>query len=265
VSIRKYCRWLVFRRESYYAQLKKPQSSDIPVEKSDEGLLSLLKMARSKCVAWGFRMIYAYLRNQGCRFCKHRAHRIYKEAKMSLHRIPKKGRLERQFNSLPAPTAPDQGWAMDFLSEMVIGENSQSVRLIHIMDEYSRKDLWVEAHQSCPTDQLIKVLDQLLTARSLPEYIRCDNGPEFISGQLKEWAENLGIELRFIQPGKPTQNAFIERLNGTLRRECLNLHWFESMEELNEELQQWYYSYNFERPHSRLGYQTPHQFEENTA
>lgn len=233
-------------------------------EKSDEWLLDLLKTARSKCVAWGFRVICAYLRNQGYRFCKHRAHRIYKEAGMSLHRTPKKGRLERKFDELPAPSRVDQGWAMDFLSEMIIGENRQPVRLINIMDEYSRKDLWVEAHQSCPTDQLIQVLDQLLTTRNPPEYIRCDNGPEFISGKLKDWAENLDIELRFIQPGKPTQNAFIERLNGTLRRECLNLHWFDSLEELNEELQNWYYSYNFIRPHSALNYKTPHCFEAET-
>jgi putative transposase len=244
--------------------LKQLDKGIVPETKSDQGLLQLLQSARGECVAWGFRMICAYLRNQGHCFCKHRAHRIYKEAGMSLHRIPKKGRLERKFDELPAPSRPDQGWAMDFLSEMIIGENRQSVRLINIMDEYSRKDLWVEAHQSCPTDQLIKVLDQLLTTRNCPEYIRCDNGPEFISGKLKDWAEKSGIELRFIQPGKPTQNAFIERLNGTLRRECLNLHWFDSLDELNEELQNWYYTYNFIRPHSALHYKTPHHFEAET-
>lgn len=251
-----------FRRQSFYSRRKKmdhPQTA--PKEKSDEGLLELLKLGRGKCLAWGFRMICTYLRREGYRFCRHRAHRIYKEAGLSLYRTPKKGRLERDFDKLPAPDRVDQGWAMDFLSEMVIGEKKQTVRLINIMDEYSRKDLWVEAYQSCPTDKLIEVLNQLLTVRNRPNYIRCDNGPEFISKNLKDWAEGLGIELRFIQPGKPTQNAFIERLNGTLRRECLNLHWFESMEELNEELQSWYHCYNFERPHSALGYKTPYEFE----
>ena len=87
---------------------------------------------------------------------------------------------------------------MDFLSEIIIGKPGQLVRLINIMNEYSRKDLWVEANQSCPTDQLIQVLDQLLTTRNPPEYIRCDNGLEFISGKLKDWVGNLDIELRFI-------------------------------------------------------------------
>lgn len=208
------------RRQSFYFRQKKERLTQVmPEEKSDKGLLSLLKLGRSKCLAWGFRMIYAYLRRNGYRFCRHRAHRIYKEAGLSLHRTPKKGRLERDFDKLPAPDQVDQGWAMDFLSEMFIGKKRQTVCLINIIDEYSRKDLWVEAYQSCPTDKLIEVLNQVLTVRNRPEYIRCDNGPEFISKNLKDWAEGLGIELRFIQPGKPTQNAFIERLNGTLRRE----------------------------------------------
>jgi len=88
------------------------------------------------------------------------------------------------------------------------------------MDEYSRKDLWIEAHCNCHPGKLIEILEKILTFRKCPEYIQCDNGLEFISVKLAEWAENLEIELRFIQPGKPTQNAFIERLNGMLRRNC---------------------------------------------
>jgi len=92
-------------------------------------------------------------------------------------------------------------------------------------------------------------------------YIRCDNGPEFISQVLKAWADEKGIEIRFIQPGKPTQNGIIERLNGTVRKECLNLNWFYNLDEVNELLGQWYKTYNFDRPHSSLQYQTPATFE----
>ena len=96
--------------------------------------------------------------------------------------------------------------------------------------------------------------------RGLPRYIRCDNGPEFISSKLKEWAADR-VEIKFIQPGKPTQNGIIERLNGTVRKECMNLNWFYSLDEINDLLGQWYKTYNFDRPHSCLNYQTPVTFE----
>jgi putative transposase len=104
------------------------------------------------------------------------------------------------------------------------------------------------------------VLDRIVESRGLPRYIRCDNGPEFISSLLKDWASDR-VEIRFIQPGKPTQNGIIERLNGTVRRECLNLNWFNSLDEVNDLLGHWYKSYNFDRPHSSLKYKTPAAFE----
>lgn len=98
--------------------------------------------------------------------------------------------------------------------------------------------------------------------RGKPQYIRCDNGPEFISNELEQWAKKNQIEIRFIQPGKPTQNGLIERLNGTLRTECLNLEWFKSLDQLNEKLQNWWMVYNSIRPHSSIGYNTPDEFED---
>ena len=105
------------------------------------------------------------------------------------------------------------------------------------------------------------MLNQVVEWRGLPAYIRCDNGPEFISHRLAKWADEHGVELRFIQPGKPYQNGLIERLNGTLRTECLNLHWFESLMALNEDIQRWSVIYNTVRPHSSLGYLTPDELE----
>jgi putative transposase len=101
--------------------------------------------------------------------------------------------------------------------------------------------------------------------RGCPRYIRCDNGPEFISQTLQSWASTNNVELKFIQPGKPTQNGIIERLNGTARRECLNLNWFNSLEEVNELLGKWYKTYNFDRPHSSLKYKTPVAFEKSNT
>jgi len=108
--------------------------------------------------------------------------------------------------------------------------------------------------------KLTEVPDKIVEMRGLPRYIRCDNGPEFISAKLKEWASDR-VEIKFIQPGKPTQNGIVERLNGTVRKECLNLNWFHNLDEVNELLGQWYKNYNFDRPHSSLKYKTPVAFE----
>lgn len=132
-------------------------------------------------------------------------------------------------------------------------------------DECSRKALWTEARESLPAKALTDILDQVVAWRGAPAYIRCDNGPEFISDKLAQWASDHQVELRFIQPGKPTQNGLIERLNGTLRTECLNLEWFKSLEYSNEKLQNWWHMYNFVRPHSAVGYQTPDSKEQNTT
>ena len=123
------------------------------------------------------------------------------------------------------------------------------------------KGSWTEAHHSITAKKLIEVLGQVVEWRGKPSYIRCDNGPEFISDQLKQWADKNGINIRFIQPGKPSQNGLIERLNGTLRRECLNLEWFISLPKLNDRIQQWWKEYNSIRPHSSIKYMTPDEME----
>lgn len=205
--------------------------------------------------------MYAYLRQQETVISRRQAYRLYRLAGLSLHKKPKKPRIKRVFQDLLAPKHINEGWAMDFLSEWVIGPKQQSVRVVNVIDECSRKNLWVEAAQSINATKLSDVLDKIIALRGKPAYIRCDNGPEFISQHLREWASTQNIELRFIQPGKPTQNGLIERLNGTLRTECLNLHWFDSLEELNDYLGIWFKTYNFDRPHSALNYITPHAFE----
>ncbi|MDV7400063.1 integrase core domain-containing protein, partial [Arthrospira platensis SPKY1] len=105
----------------------------------------------------------------------------------------------------------------------------------------------------------------LVAWRGAPQYIRCDNGPELIAEQLKKWANDNGIELRHIQPGKPSQNGLIERLNRTLRDECLSLSWFTSLEELNNEIQEWAVTYNQIRPHQNLGYLSPMNYEKSNS
>ena len=256
-SIRRKCRVLGVRRQTYHSRKagKRP-------EEADEAIRMRLHSLASLFVAWGFWMIFYYLRNQGFTWNHKRVYRIWKEEGLNLRKEPKRPKIRREYLDLLAPNEINAGWAMDFLSEWVVGEQGQSVRIINIVDECSRRALWTEAHMSITGATLTDILDKVVKWRGKPAYIRCDNGPEFIGDALKEWAGRHKIELRHIQPGKPSQNGIIERLNGTLRRECLNLEWFPSLEYLNEKIQQWCWTYNEQRPHSSLKRISPSRFED---
>ena len=258
-SIRRCCRVLGFRRATY----QRRKAGHRP-EETDDALAKLLRDTATSehRLSWGFWKIFYYLRNQGLTTANHkRVYRIWRREELHLRQPPQRKRLHRKFRDLISPDGINEGWAMDFVSDWVVGPTKKQVRIINIMDEGSRRALWTEAHTSISAKKLIEVLDQVVDYRGKPHYIRCDNGPEFISNRLRAWAEEQGIELRFIQPGKPTQNGLIERLNKTLRTECLNLTWFQTMAGLNEELQAWSQVYNLERPHESLGNVTPDAYE----
>ena len=255
-SIRRRCLVLGFRRQTYY----KRKSGNRP-EQEDIWIAEVLHAVTSDFIAWGFWMVYHYLRGLGYTWNHKKMYRVWKQENLHLRKLPKRPKIKRKYLGLIAPKKVNQGWAMDFLSDWVVGHGQQRVRVINIVDECSRKALWTEAHESISAKKLVDVLDKVVAWRGKPEYIRCDNGPEFISEKLRDWAMNNDIDLKFIQPGKPSQNGIIERLNGTLRRECLNMEWFSSMELLNEHIQDWWRVYNSIRPHSSLKYMTPDTFE----
>lgn len=219
-SVRQTCRVLGFRRSTYYSRRRGHRP-----EERDAQLTDLLRRTAARFMCWGFWMIFYYLRNQGLTTDNHkRVYRLWKQAELHLRMPPQRGRIRRDYQALLVPAKINQGWAMDFVSDWVVGPDKQSVRIINVMDECSRRALWTEAHLSISARKLIEVLDRLVAWREAPEYIRCDNGPEFIAQRLKAWANRHGVELRYIQPGKPSQNGLIERLNKTLRVECLNLN-----------------------------------------
>lgn len=252
-SVRRSCRVLGIRRKTYYNRKRGNRPEEL-----DEQLIDLLKRTCSRFVAWGFWMTFHYLRNEhGLKDNHKRVYRLWKQAGLHLRLPPKRPRIRREYQELLAPDIVNEGWAMDFVSDWVIGPEKQSVRVINIMDECSRRALWTEAHTSISAGKLIKILDKVVAWRGAPAYIRCDNGPEFIAERLKTWAKNNGIELKYIQPGKPSQNGLMERLNKTLRVECLDLNWFQSLTELNERIQEWSVVYNQVRPHSSIGYKSP--------
>ena len=259
-SVRRKSGVLGLRRQTYYARKRGHRP-----EQEDDRIAEQLHQITKQFVAWGFWLVFYYLRNQGYSWNHKRVYRVWRQEELHLRRPPMRPKIKRIYQELLAPKQVNEGWAMDFLSEWIVGEEQHKVRVINIMDECSRKALWTEAKESLPAKDLINVLDQVVAWRGAPAYIRCDNGPEFISEKLAEWADDNQVELRFIQPGKPTQNGLIERLNGTLRTECLNLEWFETLEHLNRKLQEWWHTYNFVRPHRAIGHQTPDNKEQNTA
>lgn len=256
ISVRRSCGVLGFRRQTYYRRKQGHRPEEL-----DQVIADLLHQVTKRFVAWGFWMVFHYLRRQSRPWNHKRVYRIWKEEELHLRLPPKRPKIRREYQGLLAPDKINEGWAMDFVSDWVVGPGQEKVRIINIMDECSRKALWTEAYSSISAKTLIEVLDKVVEWRGRPAYIRCDNGPEFISTKLEEWAEENKVELRFIQPGKPSQNGLIERLNGTLRTECLNLEWFESIPKLNEKIQDWWMVYNTIRPHSSIGYQTPDELE----
>lgn len=255
-SIRKSCKVLGFDRKQYYKR-----KAGYRTEHFDDELRELLHQVTQRFVAWGFWKVFYYLRLQGYSWNHKRVYRVWKEEKLHLRLPPQRKRIRREYEELLAPDGVNEGWAMDFLSDWVVGPEKKSVRVINIMDEGSRKALWTTAHESISAKTLVDVLDKVVDWRGAPRYIRCDNGPEFISRRLAAWARQHGVELKFTQPGKPTQNGLVERLNKTLRVECLNLNWFTNLSQLNADLQRWWLDYNGLRPHDNIGYITPDMYE----
>jgi putative transposase len=147
---------------------------------------------------------------------------------------------------------------MDFMTDSLV--DGRRFRLLNIMDDYNRESLAVEVDTSLPSLRVIRVLEKLVEFRGKPESIRVDNGPEFISDKLKFWCEERNIHLQFIQPGKPVQNAFIERKNGSMRKELLDAYLFYTLDEVRGLAEEWRMDYNHERPHEALGFVPPAEY-----
>ena len=152
---------------------------------------------------------------------------------------------------------------MDFTRDSLA--SGRKFRTLNLMDGYTREVLWIEVDTSLPGLRVVQVLEKVVQERGLPEAIQVDNGPEFISRAVDQWAYGKGVALHFIEPGKPVQNAFIESFNGKFRDECLNQNWFVSLEDARRIIETWRVDYNTVRPHSSLGYQTPEEYAAEVA
>lgn len=201
---------------------------------------------------WGFGLCFLYLRNvQGYGWNHKRVYRIYRELELNL-RIKPRRRIKRDKpDALSVPVAINQVWSVDFMSDAL--SDGRSLRTFNVIDDYNREGLAIEVDLSLPSQRVIRALEQVIEWRGRPDAIRLDNGPEYIAQALVDWANEYRIILLYIQPGKPTQNAYIERFNRTVRHEWLDLHVFDSIDQAQQLATRWLWTYNNERPHTAIG------------
>jgi putative transposase len=229
-----------------------------PRARGDDALRERLGVLARERSRFGYRRLYILLRREGYVVNHKRVLRLYRLAGLSLRRQKRK-RMPSAARGVPVlPTRPNERWALDFVSDTLAW--GRRIRCLTVVDCFTRESPAIEVDTSLPGARVVRVLDGLATQRGLPETIVLDNGPELTSRVLDQWAYEHGVQLRFIDPGKPVQNGFIESFNGRFRDECLNQHWFANLGQARRIVEAWRLDYNRARPHSSLGYLTPDEF-----
>lgn len=225
---------------------------------ADEALQDRLQELAAERKRFGYRRLHALLRREGIEVNHKRVYRLYSEANLAVRRRKKRRRLAVEREPLFLPEKVNQVWSMDFVMDAMA--NGRRLKMLTIVDDLSKEAVDIHVAHSITGDQVVEILDQICQFRGYPDAIRTDQGPEFTGKALDQWAYQNAITLKLIQPGKPTQNAYIESFNGKLRDECLNEHWFIDLQEARRIVSDWRRDYNEQRPHSSLGYLTPLEF-----
>lgn len=224
----------------------------------DEQVIKALNSVLEKRPRWGFWKCFDRLRNDGHSWNHKRVHRVYCQMRLNLPRRTKRRLPSRLRHPLAVPAAVNAVWSVDFMSDSLY--DGRRFRTFNVLDEGVREALAIEIDTSLPAKRVVRVLSRLVELRGAPQAIRMDNGPELIAETLMNWCEGHGIEPRHIQPGKPDQNAYIERFNRTYREEVLNAYLFEDLDQVRRISTEWIRDYNEERPHEALGSLPPARF-----
>lgn len=212
---------------------------------------------------FGYRRLYVLLRREGVVVNHKRVERLYRAEGLAVRGRRRKARVRIPRGRPPAPHGANEQWALDFLEDALA--SGRKMRLLSIIDVFTREALALEVDTSLPGRAVVRVLDRLGTERPLPPQLVLDNGPELISRVLEEWAHEHAVTLHFIDPGKPIQNAYCESFHGRLRDECLNEHWCLGLADTRRIVEAWRQDYNRDRPHSALGYQSPAEFAQQAS
>lgn len=250
ISTTRACKVIRLPKSMYYYRSVKDDS---------EMIEKLLKMASLKPKEGQDKMCDR-LRLEGYKWNKKRVRRVYLKLGLNLRRKSKKRIPARVKRALIQTEQPNQTWSMDFMSDSL--ESGRRFRILNIMDDFNRKAIVTEAEFIYPSIRVIQVLKRVVEEHGRPNRIRVDNGPEFTSSEFSDWCTAQGIEIQYIQPGRPMQNGYIERFNRTFRQDVLDAHLFEDISQVRILSEEWIKDYNTSRPHEAFGGRTPLQIEE---
>ena len=251
LSVARACGIVRFSRAAYY---RAPRVA----EERDAEVIEALNAVVERRPRSGFWKCHDRLRRQGYGWNHKRLYRVYCAMGLNLPRRRKRRVPHRVRQPLNAPVILNEVWALDFMSDALYG--GRKIRILNAIDEGNREALATMPARSIPSTRVIRLLEELVVFYGTPRAIRVDNGPEFTSEVFVEWCRKRGIEVRFIQPGKPDQNAYIERFNRSFRQDVLDAYIFGSIEEVEQVSEEWKEDYNHERPHDSLGRVPPAEF-----
>ena len=211
-----------------------------------------------------YRRVHVMLKREGFKDNHKRVYRLYREQGLSLrHKRPKRNKAAQLRQPKMLAQRINQIWSMDFVADNLF--DGRKLRMLTIVDCYSRESLAIHVGQSLKGHDVVSVLNTIVKQRGRPQTIKTDNGSEFIGKVMDRWAYERGVELDFSRPGKPTDNAMVESFNGRLRQECLNEHWFMSLADAQDKIEAWRRYYNEDRPHGALDWRTPTEFARQTG
>ena len=222
----------------------------------DDGVLRrVLNELALKYPRYGYRQLGDRLRRRGEHHNEKKIYRVYCEEELQVRKRKKKRARSGPRRPLPTPSTINERWSMDFVSDYL--QDGRRLRALTLLDDFSSECPGIELGISIPGEGVARFLDRVALERGYPEVIVVDNGPEFTSRALDQWAYKRGVELHFIEPDKPNQNAFIESFNSRFRDECLNEHWFVSLADAEEKIEAWRIDYNENRGRKVAGWKTP--------
>jgi putative transposase len=253
MSQRRACTALEFARSSCQYRTKRP----VPTE-----LLGRLRALAVRRPRFGYRRLHVLLRREGFLVNHKRVYRLYRAESLAVRRKHRRRITAGIRTVLPPASRINQRWSMDFVADALA--TGRRFRTLNIVDDFTRECPAIEVDTSLPGLRVTRVLDHLAATHGLPELIVVDNGPEFAGKALDVWAYRHGVQLHFIRPGKPVENAYIESFNGKFRDECLNENWFIDLEDAKNKIETWRLDYNRVRPHSSLSDLTPEEFKNKT-
>lgn len=247
-SVRRACELALIPRSTF--RFQRDSMRDEPLRRR------LIDLAQEK-PRFGYRRLLVLIRWDGVVVNHKRLFRIYRSAGLSVKRKRRK-RLVRACSPRMRPTAPNEEWSLDFVHDRLA--SGRAVRVLGVVDTFTRECLALEVDTSFASRRVTRVLDEVIVQRGRPRRLVMDNGSELTSRHFLSWGTEWKLELAYIQPGKPVQNAHVESFNGKLRDECLNVNWFRNLWQARVRIDAWRKEYNTTRPHSSLGYKTPEAF-----